>query len=444
MRQHFLQVLFSVLGLCLVLEILLVTRNASFHESRRCLNHLCGAFGKGKDVEYSFSSDIVSKGLRMVTKDDQQREETLDGISRNITDNGIKQLSENRTKSKEEEHASGARGKQRRKLVIILAQGRSGSSFFAELFNRDKNSFYLFEPLLVVERSNKVIHFELRNQSLLRSFKNESRELFKGLITCQENTQLAKYMDIYDEYGSRSRTAAFGRPPFTDEKRAYRIDHNKILKLCSNLTSYTVFKELEFRLPDMKLAMLVELSEELGVDLRVVQLVRDPRAYLHSQLKLGWFFKNTTIRTRRADVYMKSRCLETLRYVNDIEKNMKRYKSKMRYTLLRYEDLLTKSDSMLQKVTDVTGINVFNNSIGWFRQITKGTGKGDGNRYQNGPRNAALIKDSWRQNIDVKIFETIQRVCNKTMARLGYVHIHKNFLKNKSIASTGDFLPLDL
>ena len=134
MRQHFLQVFYCVLGLCLVLEILFVTRKASFHESSRCLNRLCGAFGKGKDVVNRFSSDIVSKGLRMVTKDDQQREETLDGISREIQDNDIKQLSENKTRSKEEEHASSARGKQRRKLIIILAQGRSGSSFFAELF----------------------------------------------------------------------------------------------------------------------------------------------------------------------------------------------------------------------------------------------------------------------------------------------------------------------
>ena len=337
---------------------------------------------------------------------------------------------------------SSARGKpvkqKRRKLIFILAQGRSGSSLFGDLFNRDPEAFYIFEPFLAIERLNKFVHFAMDNKTQLEFYKNEATSFLQGLLTCTTNKQFEKYMNKYDEFGSRSRTAAFARKPF----QSVWINSNLVLKLCKNLTVYTVIKELAFRLPDKKVEFLFDMSLKHNMDLKIIHLVRDPRAYLLSQMKLNWFYETTNLTSRKMENYVKNRCEETLNYINEIKLNEKKFKMKMEYLLFRYEDLLEHPDFILQKVSDMTGIDVVTKSGEWFRNMTTGKDLGEKNRYQNGVRNAKAVRSSWKSKIKKKLLDTIQKHCAEVMNELNYVSVEIKELSNRNVV--GDFRSLQI
>lgn len=311
----------------------------------------------------------------------------------------------------------------RRKVILILAQGRSGTSLLGDLFDRDTNAFYMFEPLLVIERLNGIIHFELEDESAEQFYNNESKALLTSLMTCHPNPTFQKYMKNYDDYGSRTRTSAFWRQPFCKKyaKQCRRMEGSLVEIVCRNLTNYTVMKELEFRIPGWNMKMLIELANSLGVDLKIIHLVRDPRSYLSSQMKLGWFFDDTNITARKTDLYTKSRCDETLRYIKEIEINKDEYKYKMKYFLIRYEDLIDSPKLYLKKLDDFIQIDVYNRSISWFQEVTNTKGSGYTNRYQNGPRNATLVKNAWKKHISKNLMHAIRTHCSKLMERLGYI-----------------------
>ena len=311
--------------------------------------------------------------------------------------------------------------KKKRKLIFILAQGRSGSSLLGDLFNRDEKAFYMFEPCLAVERLNKFFHFETDNSNTLEFYKHEALSFLSGISVCESNREFDKYINAYDEVGSRSRTVSFSKTPF----RSKRISSNLVLQLCNNLTTYTVIKELEFRLPDKKIETLVNLSENLHIDLRLIHLVRDPRAYLLSQMKLQWFFEETNSTKRRMDVYIKDRCKETLNYLKEVANSREKFEGKLEYLLVRYENLIDHPDETLKKVSDATGIDIYKASRHWFANMTKGKDLGERNRYQNGVRNAAAVKNAWKSNISKKLLDIIQKDCAELMKELKYTPYHK-------------------
>ena len=335
-----------------------------------------------------------------------------------------KPLSETKNTSRNFEYASKLKFKDpaRRKVILILAQGRSGTSLLGDLFDRDVNAFYMFEPLLVIERLNRIIHFELQDESATKFYNNESKALLTSLMTCHPNAAFQKYMKNYDDYGSRTRTSAFWRKPFCKKyaKNCRRMEGSLVEILCRNLTNYTVMKELEFRIPGWNMKILIELANSLGVELKVIHLVRDPRAYLSSQMKLRWFFDHTNITTRKTDQYTNSRCKETLNFIKEIERNKEQYKDKLRYFLIRYEDLVDSPQIYLKKLADFTETDLYNRSTSWFQAQTNKKGNGYANRYQNGPRNAKLVRNAWKKHIRSTLMYAIRKHCSKLMKRLGY------------------------
>ena len=306
--------------------------------------------------------------------------------------------------------------KKKRKLIFILAQGRSGSTLLGDLFNRDEKAFYIFEPFLPVERLNNMFYFETDNKTILKFYEKEAISFLTGLATCVSNKEFEKYMNVYDEFGSRSRTASFSKAPF----QSVWINSNLVIKFCNNQTTYTAIKELEFRLPDKRIETLVNLSESLNLDLRLIHLVRDPRAYLLSQMKLQWFFEDTNLTKRRMDRYVQNRCMETFSYLKEIAIMKEKFKGKMKYLLLRYEDLIDYPSENLKKISNMTGIDVYTAAKDWFGNMTSGKDLGEKNRYQNGARNASIVKVAWKAQIRKNLLDTIQKECGELMKELKY------------------------
>ena len=307
--------------------------------------------------------------------------------------------------------------KKKRKLIFILTQGRSGSSLLGNLFNRDKEAFYIYEPFRTIEKFNKFIVFEIENKTTLEFFEKEAAAFLSGLATCMPNEVFDKYMNEFDYFGTRSRTASFSREPFQN----VRVNSPLTTKLCSSNTTYTVIKELELRMP-RNLANLVSLSENLGLDLRLIHLVRDPRASLFSQMKLDWFFEETNLTKRRMDRYVQNRCDETLNILKEV-KNNKNFRGRMDYILLRYEDITDHPNENLKKIANFTGTNMYTMSKDWLAKMISGTGVGGQNRYIDGVRNASAVKIAWKSQISKKLLDEIQTSCAELMRELNYIAI---------------------
>jgi len=307
--------------------------------------------------------------------------------------------------------------KKRRKLIIILTQGRSGSSLLGNLFNRDIKAFYIYEPFRTIEKLNNFIVFEIENKTTLEFFEKEASAFLSGLGTCIPNEVFDKYMNEFDDFGTRSRTSLFSREPF----RNARVNSPLTTKLCSSNTTYTVIKELELRMPK-NITNLVNLSENLGLDLKLIHLVRDPRASLLSQMKLDWFFEETNLTKRRMDKYVQNRCDETLNILKEV-KNSKNFRGKINYILLRYEDIIDHPNENLRKISNFTGTNVYTTSKDWLTKMMSGAGVGEQNRYIDGIRNASAVKVAWKSQISRKLLDEVQRSCAELMRELNYLAI---------------------
>ncbi|XP_010130937.1 PREDICTED: carbohydrate sulfotransferase 3, partial [Buceros rhinoceros silvestris] len=127
-----------------------------------------------------------------------------------------------------------------RRHVLLMATTRTGSSFVGEFFNQQGNIFYLFEPLWHIERT---VTFEPGGANAVGSAL-VYRDVLKQLLLC----------DLYI-------LESFISPAPED-----------------HLTPFM------FRVRLRQRESLQPLVEDPRLDMRIIQLVRDPRAVLASRM----------------------------------------------------------------------------------------------------------------------------------------------------------------
>lgn len=182
------------------------------------------------------------------------------------------------------------------------------------------------------------------------------------------------------------------------------------------------------RIPQVK--DLRSLLEDPRMDLKIILLVRDPRAIMASRIRAfpdeylrewkiwnlkGWkpqYLNVTEItsvcRDMAASATMGAQAPPWLQG---------------RYLLVRYEDVAFKPEEMAAEIYRFLGLEMDDQVRVWIAKNTKWTGKANVNQY-------SLIRDSkaaatnWRLELRFDIARTLQELCNDTMALLGYKHVH--------------------
>ncbi|KAL4624814.1 carbohydrate sulfotransferase 1-like [Arapaima gigas] len=335
--------------------------------------------------------------------------------------------------------------------ILIFATMRSGSSFLGQVFSHHPDVFYLFEPLYHAEQS---------------SIKNAEKhaEILKNLFSCNLNS-LEPYIiprpknHITWSLFRRGASKAMCSPPVcnlyhpsklgTEEKDCIQkcpsLNLTLAAKACSQ-RQHVVIKTV--RISDIN--AIRTLVEDPKLNVKVIQLVRDPRGILCSRIRTFGFNGNLWNMWRESGQKPKSLNMGPMKEIcnNFFSSTNTALKQpswlKGRYMLVRYEDLALDPIHWAQKLLSYTGISQDNRVFSWLQSTINGGNKVLTNKAFGTVRNSAAEAEDWRLKLPYVVTTYTQDLCRQTLEQLGYKTVSsREELTNMSLSLVQDkqFLP---
>ncbi|XP_071345926.1 carbohydrate sulfotransferase 6 isoform X2 [Trachinotus anak] len=258
--------------------------------------------------------------------------------------------------------------------VLLLSSWRSGSSFLGQVFSQHPSVFYLMEPAWHV--------WTKLNKPRARVLRMAVRDLLRSLYQCDLSV-MESYLEEHYNVSSLfmwSHSRAVCSPPacpltprnqFSDETRCFQtcdaVGLQGVEEACGTY-SHVVLKEVRF----FELESLYPLLQDPSLDLRIIHLVRDPRAVLRS-------------REQSAHAFV---------YDNAV---------------------------LLEQRSIPAGLETTSQLEEWIYRVTHGKGKGSKtDAFKITSRNATNVSQAWRTVLPYSKVKRIQEVCKGAMSLLGY------------------------
>ena len=328
-----------------------------------------------------------------------------------------------------------------RTKTLISSIPRSGSSFLGELFNLHDDVFYLYEPL----HSEKT--FSNLNLIPQYSYNMQSLNLIQDLSECnfrkhQDFLSFISNPDLSNPH-FRASSRILASPPFckhhflvnyTEEeyrRNCYHLNANLVEVYC-NKYNHVVIKELVHRLPYETISGLQPLLKDHLI--RIIYLVRDPRAVIHSMINAEWIGSRETSFSRSVSTAISKVCKMFTNNYKHINANKYFYKSRL--LLVRYEDLVTQPEEVIVKLFKFTDIEVYDKIFDWaFENINGQFSNANTNKiFSVFLRNATFSLNSWRTRLSIDDIFKMQEKCGSTMKKLGYnMFLNKDQVSNFSL-----------
>lgn len=341
-----------------------------------------------------------------------------------------------------------------RKHILLLATTRTGSSFVGEFFNQQgDNMFYLFEPLWHVEKmltletggTNATVAAKayrdvlqqlfLCDFSLLESFieplpvDHITTALFRresSSSLCEESVCSPTIKGVFEPYHCRTRRCGPLNLTMASES-CLQKEHRAI-------------KSVRVR----QLETLRPLAEDPRLDVKFIQLVRDPRAVLASRMvAFEAKYKNWKQWAMDGDVpidddevrKLKGNC-DNIRLSAEIGLKQPQWLRK-RYMLVRYEDIARFPMRKAAEMYRFTGIPFTPQVKSWILRNIQASKKASG--VYSTQKNSSEQVEKWRFNLPFKIAQVVQKVCGPTLKLFGYKFVSsEEMLTDKSISLIED------
>ncbi|XP_048190921.1 LOW QUALITY PROTEIN: carbohydrate sulfotransferase 2 [Perognathus longimembris pacificus] len=185
-------------------------------------------------------------------------------------------------------------GRARRRLVYVLTTWRSGSSFFGELFNQHPDVFFLYEPVWHV--------WQKLYPGDAVSLQGAARDMLSALYRCDLSVfQLygpagggGRNLTTLGIFGAATNKVVCSAPlcPAGYRKEVVALVDDRVCKKCppqrlarleAECRRYRALAIKGVRVFDV--AVLAPLLRDPALDLKVVHLVRDPRAVAASRIR---------------------------------------------------------------------------------------------------------------------------------------------------------------
>lgn len=361
--------------------------------------------------------------------------------------NGSLSLMNRRLENYSEHREGMTRG---RKHILLLTTTRTGSSFVGEFFNQQReNMFYLFEPLWHVE---KMLALETRGTNATVAAK-AYRDVLQQLFLC-DFSMLESFISpqpvnhitsaLFRRESSNSLCEESVCSPFI--KGVFERYHCKTRR-CGplNLTMASDFclqkehraiKSVRVR----QLETLRPLAEDPRLDIKFIQLVRDPRAVLASRMvAFASNYKNWKQWAMGGDVptdddevkKLKGNC-DNIRMSAEVGLRQPSW-LRRRYMLVRYEDIARFPMRKALEMYRFIGIPLTQQVKSWILKNTQSSKETSG--VYSTQKNSSEQVEKWRDHLPFKIVQVVQKVCGPTLKLFGYKFVSsKEMLTDKSVS----------
>lgn len=353
----------------------------------------------------------------------------------------------------------------RKTHILILATTRSGSSFVGQLLNQHQEVFYLFEPLYHVQNTLIPRLSHSRTPTDRRVMLGASRDLLRSLYDCD-----LYFLESYikptptnhttDKLFRRGASRALCQPPVCDAfvPADVNVEEGDCVKKCGAL-NMTLATEAcrEKRNVAIKIVRVAEIGdlralvEDPRLNIKVIQLVRDPRGILSSRIetfrdmyRLWRIWRATGRRPYNLDLGSLTVVCED--FLSSVSTGLSHpYWLKGKYMLVRYEDVARNPLAKTKEIFDYLGLSMDRNVEDWIRANTQGSNEPSTKHKFGTVRDSAANAESWRLRLSYDMVEYTQTVCHKVLHQLGYKSVKsEEELKNMSLSLVQDktFVPL--
>lgn len=341
-----------------------------------------------------------------------------------------------------------------RKHILLLATTRTGSSFVGEFFNQQlDNMFYLFEPLWHVE---KMLTLETGGTNATVAAK-AYRDVLQHLLLC-DFSQLARFIEpppvdhvtpaLFRRESSGSLCEESVCSPFVRGVfEPYHCRSRRCGPLNLTLASesclqkdHRVIKSVRVR----QLETLRPLAEDPRLDVKFIQLVRDPRAVLASRMVAfeakyknwkQWALDGGGPLDEDEMRKLKGNC-DNIRMSAEAGLRQPPW-LRGRYMLVRYEDIARFPMRKATQMYRFTGIPFTPQVKLWILRNTQASKKASG--VYSTKKNSSQQVEKWRFTLPFKIVQVVQKACGPTLKLFGYkVVTSEEMLTNKSISLIKD------
>ncbi|KAG9475038.1 carbohydrate sulfotransferase 6-like isoform X2 [Eleutherodactylus coqui] len=332
--------------------------------------------------------------------------------------------------SRQNIHYSDTDGKEKVHL-LILSSWRSGSSFVGQIFSQHPDVFYMMEPawhvwVTMFQNSAKVLHMAVRD--LVRSVFLCDMSVFDSYMPKEKDVSSLFQWAVSRALCTVPACKSFPRDEITSELACktlcgkYPFDN---VKQACNLYSHVVIKEVRF----FDLKVLYPLLTDPSLNLKILHLVRDPRAVAKSreQSRKALTRDNgivlNTNGTKVDDIKFEVIQEICRSHVQIYETAAFKAPSflKNRYMLVRYEDVVRDPLREISEMYKFAELKLTNKLEKWIYNITHGQSSGNKKEaFTITSRNAVNVSQAWRYVLPFEKVKTIQDVCKGAMNMLGY------------------------
>ncbi|XP_029466486.1 carbohydrate sulfotransferase 5-like [Rhinatrema bivittatum] len=315
--------------------------------------------------------------------------------------------------------------------ILILSSWRSGSSFLGQLFSQHPDVFYLMEPawhvwVTMSQNSARVLQMAVRD--LIRSMFLCDISVFDAYLPGKRNIS-----DLFQWAVSRALCSSpacdtFQRNDITSEMTCKTLcgkyPFGNVEETCKTY-SHIVIKEVRF----FDLTVLYPLLTDPSINLKILHLVRDPRAVVKSReqaVKALARDNGIVLNTNGTNVddnkyeVMQLICRSHVQIYETATQKTPSF-LKDRYMMVRYEDLVREPLAEISEMYNFADLTLTSKLESWMYNITHGHGPGNKKEaFKITSRDAINVSEAWRNVLSFQKIKKIQEVCKGAMNLLGY------------------------
>ncbi|XP_035699661.1 carbohydrate sulfotransferase 3-like [Branchiostoma floridae] len=324
--------------------------------------------------------------------------------------------------------------------VFIFTQMRSGSSFVGEIFNQHPGSFYLFEPLWAAQYyDNGTYNVPEWQLKLLQGIASCEFDSLEGIMdyflkaptfaVVQRTPSLTKLCKSYSHSKRGTPNISGSVCPIPRDAVASALNE-ACQKSQLNVAKIIRIWDINF------FEQIVTNGSETGREVKILHLIRDPRAVTASQIRI--FNKDEP--TPFAEDFVDETKTENL--CKQLVENVQTQDGVPdwllgHYALIRYEDVAMAPAAMTEKLYYFIGTEGDEAVSNWLAKNTNAT-KPDKNVYSR-KRNSRDTVDAWRRNLSLSAVLKIQKICRDALDMFGYRTVQGQAeLTNLSLSLVGD------
>ena len=283
---------------------------------------------------------------------------------------------------------------EKRSVVLIVSDYRSGSSLLGEMFNQNNDVYYLFEPLKDFDVS-------------------KTQEFLEELMSCDP-----------PKWGiqRRNRQSGCGQdsPAFKNKISACLRKKNHF----AECRKYSILAAKFIRIRS------IEKIHEYGIlddpNVFIIHSLRDPRGTINSRLAYDKvFFNGKSVLKSDLTPEIVGEMAESLceRYYND---SVFGDTLKEQYLRINYEDLCEDPDSNIKRAYDLIGRKPPQRVFDWFAEHTSAASTSAAHDKMGLSRNSKLTARRWREELTQETICVIEQKCGLLIDYMNLEYACKN------------------